>query len=49
VAVDLHQLELRHRDLRIRDGEQRRRTIGSVAESGQQVPVVLIRTPIGWC
>jgi ParB-like chromosome segregation protein Spo0J len=43
VEVDLHQLELRHRDLRIRDGEQRRRLIGSVAEIGQQVPVVVIR------
>jgi hypothetical protein len=43
VEVDLHQLELRHRDLRIHDGEQRRRLIGSVAEIGQQVPVVVIR------
>lgn len=43
VEVDLHQLELRHRDLRIHDGEQRRRIIGSVAEIGQQVPVVVIR------
>src|SRR3954469_11035377 len=43
VEVDLHQLELRHRDLRIHDGEQRRRLIGSMAEIGQQVPVVVIR------
>jgi ParB-like chromosome segregation protein Spo0J len=43
VEVDLHQLELRHRDLRIHDGDQRRRMIGSVAEVGQQVPVVVIR------
>jgi len=43
VEVDLHQLELRHRDLRIHDGEERRRLIGSVAEMGQQVPVVVIR------
>lgn len=43
MEVDLHQLELRHRDLRIHDGEQRRRLIGSVAEIGQQVPVVVIR------
>ena len=41
--VDLHQLELRHRDLRIHDGDQRRRLIGSVAEIGQQVPVIVIR------
>jgi len=31
VEVDLHQLELRHRDLRIHDGKQRRQLIGSVA------------------
>jgi len=43
VDIDLHQLELRHRDLRIHDGEQRRRLIGSVAEIGQQVPVIVIR------
>jgi ParB-like nuclease domain len=43
VEVDLHQLELRHRDLRIHDGEQRRRMIGSVAEIGQQVPVIVVR------
>ncbi|HEX4418017.1 MAG TPA: ParB N-terminal domain-containing protein [Kofleriaceae bacterium] len=43
MEVDLHQLELRHRDLRIHDGEQRRRLIGSVAEVGQLVPVVVIR------
>jgi hypothetical protein len=42
VDVDLHQLELRHRDLRIHDGEQRRRMIGSVAEIGQQVPVIVV-------
>lgn len=43
VDVDLHQLELRHRDLRIHDGEQRRRMLGSVAEIGQQVPVIVVR------
>ena len=41
--IDLHQLELRHRDLRIRDGDRRRRLIGSIAEIGQQVPVIVIR------
>jgi hypothetical protein len=41
--VDLHALELRHHDLRIHDVEQRRRVIGSVAEIGQQVPVIVIR------
>jgi KorB domain/ParB-like nuclease domain len=43
VDVDLHQLELRHHDLRIHDADQRRRLIGSVAEIGQQVPVIVIR------
>ena len=43
MEVDLHQLELRHRDLRIHDGKERRQLIGSVAEVGQQVPVVVIR------
>lgn len=41
--VDLHLLELRHRDLRIHDGKRRRRLIGSIAEMGQQAPVVVIR------
>jgi ParB-like chromosome segregation protein Spo0J len=42
VEVDLHQLELRHDDLRICDAERRRRLMASIAEMGQQVPVVVI-------
>jgi ParB-like chromosome segregation protein Spo0J len=42
VEIDLHRLELRHRDLRIVDADRRRRLIGSIAEIGQQVPVVVI-------
>lgn len=42
VEVDLHQLELPHEDLRIVDADRRRRLIASVAEIGQQVPVVLV-------
>lgn len=42
VEIDLHRLDLRHRDLRIVDGDRRRRLIGSLAEIGQQVPVVVI-------
>jgi len=42
VDIDLHQLELRHDDLRIRDGARRRRLVASVAEIGQQVPVIVI-------
>ena len=42
MEVDLHRLELRHEDLRIRDGARRRRLIASIAEVGQQVPVVAV-------
>lgn len=42
VHVDLHRVELRHEDLRIRDGARRRQLIASVAAIGQQVPVVVI-------
>lgn len=42
MEIDLHQLDLRHRDLRIVDGDRRRRLIGSLAEIGQQVPVVVV-------
>lgn len=42
MEIDLHQLDLRHRDLRIADSDRRRRLIGSLAEIGQQVPVVVI-------
>lgn len=41
--VDLHLLELRHDDLRIRGGDRRGRLIASVAAIGQQVPVIVIR------
>jgi ParB-like chromosome segregation protein Spo0J len=42
VDVELHQLELRHAELRIRDADRQRRLTASVAEIGQQVPVVVI-------
>ncbi|HUS27450.1 MAG TPA: ParB N-terminal domain-containing protein [Kofleriaceae bacterium] len=42
MEIDLHRLELRHRDLRIVDVDRRRRLIGSIAEIGQQVPAVVI-------
>lgn len=41
MEVDLHQLDLRHDDLRIRGGDRQRRLIASVAELGQQVPVTV--------
>ena len=40
--VELHQLELRHADLRIDDPVRRRRLTASLAELGQQVPVVVV-------
>lgn len=42
VEVDLHQLELRHEELRICDADRLRRLIASMAEVGQQVPVVVV-------
>jgi hypothetical protein len=49
VEVDLHQLELRHRDLRIHDGEQRRRLIGSMAEIDWPLFRHALRTPRASC
>src|SRR5688572_29724811 len=42
VDLELQQIELRHQDLRIRDEGRRRRLIASLAERGQQVPVIVV-------
>jgi ParB-like chromosome segregation protein Spo0J len=42
VRIELHQIELRHADLRIADAGRRRRVLASVAEEGQQVPVIVV-------
>jgi ParB-like chromosome segregation protein Spo0J len=42
VQIELHQIELRHVDLRIRDAGRRRRVLASVAEEGQQVRVIVV-------
>jgi ParB family transcriptional regulator, chromosome partitioning protein len=42
VDLELHELELRHADLRIRDASRQRRLTASVAEVGQLVPVVVV-------
>lgn len=44
MAVDLefHQLELRYAALRIADGERRRRLAASLAEVGQQTPIIVV-------
>lgn len=42
MQIELHQIELRHADLRIRDAGRRRRVLASVAQEGQQVPVIVV-------
>lgn len=40
--IEFHQLELRYAGLRIADADRRRRLAASVAEHGQQMPVVVV-------
>ena len=40
--LELHQLDLRHADLRVHDPDRQRRLYASLAEVGQQVPIVVI-------
>lgn len=40
--LEFHQLDLRYEDLRVRRPEQERRLLGSLAEHGQQVPIVVV-------
>jgi len=42
MELEFHQIERRHADLRIRDAGHRRRLMASLADEGQQVPVVVI-------
>lgn len=42
MELELHQIELRHADLRIRDDARRRRLIASIAELGQQTAVIVV-------
>lgn len=42
VDLELHQLERRHADLRIHDDVRWRRLLASLAERGQQMPVVIV-------
>jgi ParB family transcriptional regulator, chromosome partitioning protein len=44
VNIELHQLELRYEKLRTRQPEAERKLVGSLAEIGQQVPVVVVRS-----
>jgi ParB family transcriptional regulator, chromosome partitioning protein len=43
VTVELHQLDLRYEKLRTRKPEVERKLVASLAEIGQQVPVVVVR------
>lgn len=47
VEMELHQVERRHADLRIHDERRRRRLLASLAECGQQVPVVIVAEATG--
>ena len=44
VDLELHQLELRYEKLRRRNANKERLLVGSLAENGQQLPVVVIST-----
>jgi ParB family transcriptional regulator, chromosome partitioning protein len=44
VNIELHQLDLRYEKLRTRQPEAERRLVGSLAEIGQPVPVVVVRS-----
>src|SRR6516164_11860167 len=43
VQLEFHQLELRYERLRIVRPEQERRLLASLAEVGQQVPIVVVK------
>jgi ParB/RepB/Spo0J family partition protein len=47
VEIELHELDLRYAALRRRDARRERALVGSLAESGQQVPVVVVRGEAG--
>src|SRR6266853_3873348 len=44
-SSDLHQLERRWEHLRVRQPQRQRRLMGSLAESGQQTPIVVVLCP----
>lgn len=47
VEIELHELDLRYAALRRRDVRRERALVASLAESGQQVPVVVVRGEAG--
>jgi ParB family transcriptional regulator, chromosome partitioning protein len=44
VDLELHQLELRHEGLRVRHPARERRLFASLADTGQQTPIVVVTT-----
>lgn len=42
MELEFHQLDLRYEALRVRRVEEERRLLGSLSESGQQVPIVVV-------
>jgi ParB/RepB/Spo0J family partition protein len=45
VQLEFHQLDLRWEHLRVRDPQQQRHLLASLAENGQQVPIVVVAAP----
>ena len=43
--LEFHQLDLRYEHLRVRHPERERKLLASLAESGQQVPIVVVAIP----
>jgi len=43
VDLEFHQLECRYESLRVRQPERERRLLGSLADHGQQTPIVVVR------
>ena len=42
MQLEFHQLERRWEHLRVRDRQRQRRLLASLADSGQQVPIVVV-------
>ncbi|MGB5742329.1 MAG: ParB N-terminal domain-containing protein [Sedimenticolaceae bacterium] len=42
MELEIHQLDLRYQDLRRRDPKRERQLLASLAESGQQLPIVVV-------
>lgn len=47
VEIELHELDLHYAALRRRDARRERALVASLAEGGQQVPVVVVRGAAG--